>query len=155
MYAIRSVQEYIQQVGRYRGSNQGALCLSILCDSVFSKLYSMSFSTVFSSKAITRFLQSIEKDAIDSVTAISFQQNEQQFNLPESLQRTLLILLENQGFIRLDSEFNNHYTISPYNSTEVCQYYELFIELMQTSSFYQSLFQFASNYDPNTSIHET
>lgn len=122
MYAIRSIQDYIQQVGRYRGSNQGALCLSILCDSIFSKLYSMSFSTLFSSKAITRFLQSIEKNAVDSIAALSFQKNEQQFNLPESIQRTLLILLENKGYIRLDSDFNNHYVITPYNSTEVRKY---------------------------------
>ena len=82
----------------------------------------MSFSTLFSSKAITRFLQSIEKNAVDSIAALSFQKNEQQFNLPESIQRTLLILLENKGYIRLDSDFNNHYVITPYNSTEVRKY---------------------------------
>ena len=119
MYSIRSIQEYIQEIGRYRGSNQGTLCLSILCDSVFTKLYSFSFSDAFSSKAITQFIETIYSKAINSFSTITFAKCEQQFNLPESFIRTLLILLENEGFIRIDIEFNNFYVIIPFNSDQV------------------------------------
>lgn len=119
MYSIRSIQEYVQEIGRYRGSNPGTLCLSILCDPIFCKLYSLSFSNLYSPKAITRFIQSIETEAVDGCTSICFQQWEMQYNLPETMQRTLLIMLENKGVIRLDTEFNNHYVIIPYNSFEV------------------------------------
>ena len=119
MYSIRSVQEYIQEIGRYRGSNPGVLCLSILCDPVFNKLYSFAFSNVYSSKAITHFIQEIQTDAVDHFAVVSFQQCEQKFNLPESIQRTILIMLENEGLIRLDMEFHNQYVIIPYNSLEV------------------------------------
>ena len=119
MYAIRSIQEYTQEIGRYRGSNKGTLCLSILCDSIFTKLYSFSFSDVFSSKAITHFIEMIYSNAVNSFSTITFAKCEQQFNLPESYIRTLLILLENAGFIRIDIEFNNFYVIIPFHSDQV------------------------------------
>lgn len=119
MYSIRSIQEYIQEIGRYRGANAGVLCLSILCDPVFTKLYSFSFSTVYSSKAMNRFFQVIQSDAVNRFSTVTFQACEQQFNLPESIQRTLLILMENEGLLRLDLEFNNHYIITPFHSLEV------------------------------------
>ena len=111
----RSLQEYIQQIGRIRNSTPGTICLSILCDPIFCKLYSLSFNNAFSEKILTRFIHQLQEEAINGSTIIPFQKNEQKYNLPESIQRTLLILLENHGLIHLDMEFCNHYVIIPYN----------------------------------------
>lgn len=50
---------------------------------------------------------------------LSIREAEQRFDLPESIQRTLLILLENEGSVQIRSDFFNHFSITPYSHETV------------------------------------
>ena len=118
MYAIRSIQAYVQEIGRYRGSEAGAMCLSVLTDSYVTQLYSSCFTNYVTERTIRRFLQYV-MDTRTTGNCISFRWTEQHFDLAESIQRTLLILLESRGVLSIDSEFYNHFTITPYSHDTV------------------------------------
>lgn len=117
MYGVRSIQEYVQQIGRYRSRDTAALCSAFLTDESFGKLYSSSFLSAVNPSSLRRFINDLfqdrQGDLVDCYERVCFRDAEQRYDVAESTLRTLLILLENQGFLRLDVDFNNRCVITP------------------------------------------
>ena len=116
LYGVRSIQEYVQEIGRYRDQREQALCLSILSDTMINKLYSSLFLSAVNPVSIRRFVNDIMQEHENIFTFICFKFAEQKYDVSETILRTILILLENHGYIRLDIEFNNHFIITPIDS---------------------------------------
>lgn len=94
------------------------MCLSVLTDSYVMQLYSSCFTNYVTERTIRAFLQYV-MDTEATGNFISFRWAEQHFDLAESIQRTLLILLESRGVLSIDSEFFNHFTVTPYSHDTV------------------------------------
>ena len=152
IYGVRSIQEYVQEIGRYRGQHKHALCASFLSDNTINKLYSSLFSSSVNSASIRRFVNDIMQESEKVFTYVCFRFAEQKYDVSESTIRTILILLENQGFIRLDVDFNNRYIITPIDYNLVMLNSSIKKQLLQKSVFFASIFHFCNNYDPNTSL---
>lgn len=153
LYAIRSIQAYVQEIGRYRGSEAGAMCLSVLTDSYVMQLYSSCFTNYATERTIRAFLQYV-MDTEATGNFISFRWAEQHFDLAELIQRTLLILLESRGVLSIDSEFFNHFTVTPYSHDTVSVPLPSHSQLMRTNPFYASLVTYSNTYDVNQSRGE-
>ena len=130
VYGVRSIQEYVQEIGRYRGQQEQALCISFISDDTINRLYSSLFLSAVNPVSIRRFVNDIMQDNEKVFTFICFKFAEQKYDIPEAILRTILILLENHGYIRLDIDFNNHCMITPIDSNTV-----LLIISMNDSSF--------------------
>ena len=117
MFGVRSIQEYVQQIGRYRSRDATALCAAFLTDESFAKLYSSSFLSAVNPASLRRFINDLFQDRSGELTdcfeRVCFRDAEQRYDVAESTLRTLLILLENAGFLRLDVDFNNRCVITP------------------------------------------
>ena len=82
------------------------------------QLYSSCFATYVSESVLHSFLTALLKEP-HGTQHLSIREAEQRFDLPESIQRTLLILLENEGAVQIHSDFFNHFTITPYSHETV------------------------------------
>ena len=119
LYGVRSIQEYVQEIGRYRAQQEQALCISFMSNDTINRLYSSLFLSAVNPMSIRRFVNDIMQDSEKVFTFICFKFAEQKYDIPEAILRTILILLENHGYIRLDIDFNNHCIITPIDSNAV------------------------------------
>ncbi len=71
-----------------------------------------------SETVLRSFLATLLKEPL-GVHHLSIREAEQRFDLPESIQRTLLILLENEGAVQIHADFFNHFAITPYSHETV------------------------------------
>ena len=117
MYGSRSIQGYVQEIGRYRGNEEEGLALSITTDSVWTKLYSMAWSNYVELTAVNRFIASQVNET--PYSCVKYGECEQLFDCSVETMKTCLILLENEGFIEFECEFLNHLIITPMNHEQV------------------------------------
>ena len=71
-----------------------------------------------SESVLRSFLATLLKEPL-GVHHLSIREAEQRFDLPESIQRTLLILLENEGAVQIHADYFNHFAITPYSHETV------------------------------------
>ena len=117
LYGSRSIQGYVQEIGRYRGNEEEGLALSITTDSVWTKLYSMAWSNYVELTAVNRFIASQVNET--PYSCVKYGECEQLFDCSVETMKTCLILLENEGFIEFECEFLNHLIITPMNHEQV------------------------------------
>lgn len=113
MYGVRSIQEYVQEIGRYRGQ-AATLCSAFLTDETVCRLYSATYASALNRRSARSFLNDLMGDEGTGVNYVSYRHAEHRYDLSESTLRTLLILLENVGCVKLEMDFNNHFVVTPF-----------------------------------------